>query len=76
MLRLQDEIEHQSATLIVQSAQFLGRVLKSAINKYMTFCKEINQQKAGEGPVVLFRTIYIVFIPNDSNNILNESIRG
>ena len=49
---MQDEIEHQSVTLIVQSAQFSGRVLKSAISKYMAFCKERKQQKGQDGPVV------------------------
>ena len=48
---MQDEVEQQTVTLIVHGAQFSGRVLKSAISKYLTFCKEKKMQKVRNSPV-------------------------
>ena len=36
---MQEEVEHRSVTLIINSAKFSGRVLKTAIGKYMNHRK-------------------------------------
>ena len=41
---MQEDIEHRSVTLIVNSAKFSGRVLKSAIRAYMGYRKEKHRE--------------------------------
>ena len=53
---MQEDIEHRSITLIVNSAKFSGRMLKSAIRAYMGYRKEKHRehkaQKQAKGNVV------------------------
>ena len=42
---MQEEVEHRSVTLIVNTGKFTGRVLKAAIAKYMAHRREKNRQK-------------------------------
>lgn len=42
---MQEEVEHRSVTLIINSAKFSGRVLKAAIGKYMNHRKEKHREK-------------------------------
>lgn len=48
---MQEEIENRSVTLVISATKLTGRVLKSAIAKYMAHCKEKKQQKARDAPV-------------------------
>ena len=41
---MQEDIEHRSVTLIINSAKFSGRVLKSAIRAYMGYRKEKHRE--------------------------------
>lgn len=42
---MQEEVEHRSVTLIINSAKFSGRVLKAAISKYMAHRRSVHNEK-------------------------------
>ncbi len=42
---MQEEVEHRSVTLIINSAKFSGRVLKAAISKYMAHRRNVRHEK-------------------------------
>ena len=44
---MQEDIENRTLTLIVSGTKFTGRLLKAALSKYLAYCKERKQQKAG-----------------------------
>ena len=47
---MQEEVENRTLTLVVSSAKFSGRLLKTAVDKYLAHLKEQKQQKAGMLP--------------------------
>ena len=48
---MQEEVEHRTVTLVVSGTRFTGRLLKSAISKYMAHRKEKKQLKSRDAPV-------------------------
>lgn len=48
---MQEEIENRSVTLAISTTRLTGRVLKAAINKYLAYRKEKQQQKNRDSPV-------------------------
>ena len=48
---MQEEVENRTLTLIVSSAKFSGRLLKTAVDKYLAHLKEQKQQKSRDAPV-------------------------
>ena len=49
---MQEDVEYRSVTLIISTAKLTGRVLKSALDKYLAQVKEKNTAKAHAGPAV------------------------
>ena len=49
---MQEEVENKTLTLIVSSTKFTGRMLRTAIAKYMAHRKEVKIQRQRDGPVV------------------------
>ena len=48
---MQEEVENRTLTLVVNGTKFSGRMLKSAIGKYLAHRAEAKRQKARDGPV-------------------------
>lgn len=48
---MQEEAENRTLTLVVSSAKFSGRLLKTAVDKYLAHLKEQKQQKSRDAPV-------------------------
>ena len=48
---MQEEVENRTLTLVVSSAKFSGRLLKTAVDKYLAHLKEQKQQKSRDAPV-------------------------
>lgn len=48
---MQEEVENRTVTLVVSGTRFTGRLLKSAISKYMAHRKEKKQLKSRDAPV-------------------------
>ena len=44
-MKMQEEVENRTLTLVVSGTKFTGRLLKAAISKYMAHCKEKKLQK-------------------------------
>ncbi len=42
---MQEEVENKTLTLAINGTKFTGRVLKSAISKYLAHCKAVRNQK-------------------------------
>ncbi len=42
---MQEEVENRTLTLVINGTKFTGRMLKSAISKYLAHCKNVKQQK-------------------------------
>ena len=51
---MQEDIEHRSATLIINSSKFTGRTLKNAISKLLQYrkSKKIQHQQEGKAEVI------------------------
>ena len=49
---MQEEVENKTLTLIVSGTKFTGRMLKSALNKYLAFAKSDVSSKIRDGPIV------------------------
>jgi hypothetical protein len=48
---LQEEVEQRTVTLAINTTKLTGRLLKSAISKYLAYCKEKKIEKTRAGPV-------------------------
>ena len=48
---MQEEVESRTVTLAVSTTRMTANVLKSAISKYLAYCKEKKMEKARAGPV-------------------------
>ena len=48
---MQEEVEQRTVTLAISTTKMSAQVLKSAISKYLSYCKEKKMEKAREGPV-------------------------
>ena len=48
---MQEEVESRTVTLAINTTKMTANVLKSAISKYLAYCKEKNLEKARAGPV-------------------------
>ena len=48
---MQEEVENLTLTLIVSGTKFTGRMLQSAIAKYLAYRKEKKHQRVRDGPV-------------------------
>ena len=48
---MQEEVESRTVTLAVNTTKMTANVLKSAISKYLAYCKEKKLEKARAGPV-------------------------
>ena len=48
---MQEEVEQRTVTLAISTTRMSANVLKSAISKYLAYCKEKKMEKAREGPV-------------------------
>lgn len=48
---MQEEVENRTVTLAISTTKMSANVLKSAISKYLAYCKEKKMEKAREGPV-------------------------
>lgn len=48
---MQEEVENRTVTLVVSGTRFTGRLLKSAISRYMAHRKEKKQLKSRDAPV-------------------------
>jgi hypothetical protein len=44
-MKMQEEVENRTLTLVVSGTKFTGRLLKAAISKYMAHCKEAAKAK-------------------------------
>ena len=49
---MQEEVENRTLTLVVSGSKFTGRLLKSAISKYLAHRKEKKMQNLRDGPVI------------------------
>lgn len=49
---MQEEVENRTLTLVVSGSKFTGRLLKSAISKYLAHRKEKKMQNRRDGPVI------------------------
>ena len=49
---MQEEVENRTVTLIVSGSKFTGRMLKTAISKYLAHRKEKKMQSQRDGPVI------------------------
>jgi hypothetical protein len=52
-MKMQEEVENRTLTLVVSGTKFTGRLLKAAISKYMAHCKEkkLQKQRSRDAPV-------------------------
>ena len=48
---MQEEVEQRTVTLAISTTKMTANVLKSAVNKYLAYCKEKKVEKAHAGPV-------------------------
>ncbi len=48
---MQEEVEQRTVTLAISTTKMTANVLKSAVNKYLAYCKEKKAEKAHAGPV-------------------------
>lgn len=48
---MQEEVESRTVTLAINTTKMTANVLKSAISKYLAYCKEKKLEKAHAGPV-------------------------
>lgn len=48
---MQEEVEQRTVTLAINTTKLTGRLLKSAISKYLAYCKEKKIEKTRAGPV-------------------------
>ena len=48
---MQEEVESRTVTLAINTTKMTANVLKSAISKYLAYCKEKKLEKARAGPV-------------------------
>lgn len=48
---MQEEVEQRTVTLIISATKMTGRVLKSAMSKYLAYCKEKKAGKARAAPI-------------------------
>ena len=48
---MQEEVEQRTVTLAISTTKMSAQVLKSAISKYLAYCKEKKMEKARAGPV-------------------------
>ena len=46
---MQEEVENKTLTLVINSSKLMGRMLKSAIAKYLAYRKEVKHQKQSRG---------------------------
>ena len=42
---MQEDVEHRTVTLAISTAKFTGRVLKSALTKWLAYVKDKRRQK-------------------------------
>ena len=51
---MQEEVENRTLTLVVSGSKFTGRLMKTAISKYMAYCKDrkIQKQRSRDSPVI------------------------
>lgn len=49
---MQEDIEHRSVTLAISATKLTGRVLKTAISKYLAHCRSVKVSKARASPDV------------------------
>ena len=51
---MQEEVENKTLTLVINGSRFTGRMLKSAISKYLAHRKEVKHQKrqSRDSPVI------------------------
>ncbi len=54
VLKMQEEVENRTLTLVVSGTKFTGRMFKAAISKYMTHRKEkkLQKQRSRDAPVI------------------------
>lgn len=48
---MQEEVEQRTLTLMISSTKITANLLKTAISKYLAYCKEKKMEKARAGPV-------------------------
>ena len=48
---MQEEVEQRMLTLVISTTRMSAQVLRSAISKYLAYCKEKKMEKARAGPV-------------------------
>jgi hypothetical protein len=48
---VQEEVEQRTLTLMISSTKITANLLKTAISKYLAYCKEKKMEKARAGPV-------------------------
>jgi len=48
---MQEDVENRTVTLAISSTKLTGRVLKSAISKFLAFQKQKSHEKRASGPV-------------------------
>ena len=51
---MQEEVENRTLTLVVSGTKFTGRLMKTAISKYMAYCKDrkIQKQRSRGSPII------------------------
>ena len=47
---MQEEVEQRTLTLVINGTKFSGRVLKSAVSKFVAFCRNQKAKKANVHP--------------------------
>ena len=47
---MQEEVEQRTLTLVINGTKFSGRVLKSAVSKFVAFCRNQKAKKVNVHP--------------------------
>ena len=55
---MQEEVEQRTLTLVINGTKFSGRVLKSAVSKFVAFCRNQKAKKVDGQKVQEVRIVY------------------
>lgn len=73
---MQEDVEQRSVTLAINGAKFTGRLLKSAISKYLTHRKEKQREKAQSGGVIPHGKQTVKQLIRQNQGVSNIEITG
>ena len=73
---MQEDVEQRSVTLAINGAKISGRLLKSAISKYLTHRKEKQREKAQSGDVIHHGKQTVKQLIGQNQGVSNIEIAG